>query len=210
MLPRPLSSIFISLTGWAAPSTSPTRPVRKRRTTAMTHGESMTLPLDPLGTKEKYKFTAEELDPNSALTFLRARYYDSNISRFLSRDSKPGLLTSPLTINEYQYTQSNPLRLTDHSGMSAIDASMGASATSTPPSILIIPQPSSASQTSDSETVCVYAQPPPGFDITSDVAGLFSVVAGLLSGDFSPFMLDPYGPINSNGMRLGCTKLVRA
>jgi RHS repeat-associated protein len=70
-----------------------------------------TLPLDPVGSKDKYKFTGEALDPNSGLVFLRARYYDPAIGRFISRDA-----LETLGINQYQYGLANPTRFADQSG----------------------------------------------------------------------------------------------
>ena len=62
----------------------------------------------------KYKFTGKERDKESGLDYFGARYYDSEIGRWLSVDplgsQRPGL--SP-----YQYCQNNPLALIDHTGM---------------------------------------------------------------------------------------------
>lgn len=79
-------------------------------------------PLDPLGTKNKYKFTGEALDPGTGLYFLRARYYDPITGRFLSRDPKAGSALIPASLNRYSYALSNPVGLRDPSGESAIDS----------------------------------------------------------------------------------------
>jgi RHS repeat-associated protein len=75
----------------------------------------LTTPLDPLGTKEKYKFTGEASDPNSGLVFLRARYLDQTIGRFLSRD--PLELLAVLGDSKYPYANGSPTQLVDHSGL---------------------------------------------------------------------------------------------
>ncbi len=68
----------------------------------------MTLPLDPLCTKEKYKFTGEASDSNDALLYLRARYYDPSLGRFLSRDPHPQSAYQPARLNKYQYSLEDP------------------------------------------------------------------------------------------------------
>ncbi len=93
--------------------------------------------LDTLGTKNKYKFGGQALDPNDSLLFLRARYYDSSVGRFLNRDPSPGALVNPLTINKYEYALSDPLRYSDPSGLSA-EESTPATADSTPESLLTL------------------------------------------------------------------------
>src|ERR1039458_5491920 len=81
---------------------------------------------DPLGTKNKYKFTGQALDPGAGLYYLRARYYDPSTGRFINRDPFSGSIQHPQSLNRYQYALNNPTLLTDPSGFSAIDAeSMG-------------------------------------------------------------------------------------
>ena len=77
--------------------------------------------IDTLGTKNKYKFTGEALDPIDGLLFLRARYYDPSVGRFISRDPLLGLIELPSSRNRYQYTLSNPVTLEDPSGLTSID-----------------------------------------------------------------------------------------
>jgi len=38
--------------------------------------------IDPLGTKDKFKFAGEALDPQTGLYYLRARYYDPAVGRY--------------------------------------------------------------------------------------------------------------------------------
>ena len=73
---------------------------------------------DPLGTKNKYKFTGQAFDANSGLFFLRARYYDPTIGRFLSRDSLGGGVTAPTAQNRYLYAADRPTSQVDPSGLS--------------------------------------------------------------------------------------------
>ncbi|MGO4185412.1 RHS repeat-associated core domain-containing protein [Paenibacillus sp. TAF43_2] len=48
--------------------------------------------------------------------YLRARYYDPSIGRFITKDTYEGEITNPLTMNLYVYTANNPLRYIDPSG----------------------------------------------------------------------------------------------
>ena len=84
----------------------------------------------------QYKFTGKERDLESNLDFFIARYYSSNLGRFLSPDEftsgpvdafsssdplPPGPLpyaeiTNPQSLNKYTYTYNSPLRYTDPDG----------------------------------------------------------------------------------------------
>jgi hypothetical protein len=50
------------------------------------------------------------------LVFLRARYLAPWQGRFLSRDTWPGDFTRPLSLNQWNYSLSNPVNYTDPSG----------------------------------------------------------------------------------------------
>jgi RHS repeat-associated protein len=79
-------------------------------------------PIDPLGTKNKYKFTGESLDPGTQLYFMRARFLDPSIGRFISRDRQSGSILLPASHNKYQYALSNPIIFSDPSGLLSVDA----------------------------------------------------------------------------------------
>jgi RHS repeat-associated protein len=55
------------------------------------------------------------MDEGNGLYYIRARYYDSATSRFISRD--PIKSISPRSINPYQYAWNNPLRFVDVTGL---------------------------------------------------------------------------------------------
>lgn len=61
------------------------------------------------------KFTDEDED-TTGLYYLRARYYDPTIGRFISQDSYRGNLFDPLSLNRYIYCKNNPLKYVDPSG----------------------------------------------------------------------------------------------
>ena len=48
--------------------------------------------------------------------YLRVRYYDPRIGRFLSEDSEHGNPTDPLSLNLYTYCWDNPLLYIDYTG----------------------------------------------------------------------------------------------
>jgi RHS repeat-associated protein len=62
--------------------------------------------------ENNYKFTGEQFDSSSGLLYLRARYYDSRVGRFISRDS----IGYQGGINLYTYVRNNPVMFTDPSG----------------------------------------------------------------------------------------------
>lgn len=75
-----------------------------------------------IGTKNKFRFTGELLDPGIQLYYLRARYYDSATGRFNKPDPLIGLLRSPLSLNRFNYALANPTRYVDPSGLSPMDS----------------------------------------------------------------------------------------
>ena len=64
----------------------------------------------------KYKYTAQEEDPESELMYYQARYYDPAIGRFISADTiiDPG--AGNMGFNRYMYVAGNPVNYTDPSG----------------------------------------------------------------------------------------------
>jgi RHS repeat-associated protein len=64
----------------------------------------------------RFLFAGEEQDPNTELYYLRARWYDPEVGRFLTTDPVCGTVFSPLTFNGYAYGLNNPINLIDPSG----------------------------------------------------------------------------------------------
>lgn len=64
-----------------------------------------------------YKFTGKERDAETGLDYFGARYYASNMGRFMSPDS-PGFahLSNPQAWNLYSYTYNNPISSIDPDG----------------------------------------------------------------------------------------------
>jgi RHS repeat-associated protein len=67
------------------------------------------------GSSQLFGYTGEPRD-GTGLTYLRARYYDPAIGRFTSRDTWPGSVALPDSLNRYAYVGNNPASSTDHSG----------------------------------------------------------------------------------------------
>ncbi|WP_438498605.1 RHS repeat-associated core domain-containing protein, partial [Paenibacillus sp. IHBB 3054] len=74
------------------------------------------------GTSNSFKYTGEVYDTETGLYYLRARYYDPSIGRFLNEDTVEGQIDNPLSQNLYTYVHNNPLIYTDPTGH---DAQMG-------------------------------------------------------------------------------------
>jgi len=64
----------------------------------------------------RYLFAGQQYDSASGLYSMRARYYDPNAGRFLSRDTWPVNYGNPMELNRYGYTAQNPTNWTDPSG----------------------------------------------------------------------------------------------
>lgn len=61
-----------------------------------------------------FQFSKEQNDSENNLYFLRARYYDPSIGRFISKDPVKGPLTNPQSQNPYAYSLNNPINLSMH------------------------------------------------------------------------------------------------
>ncbi len=62
------------------------------------------------------RYAGEYYDEESGLYYLRARYYDPVLGRFISKDSNEGDITNPLSLNRYSYCAGNPVVFNDPSG----------------------------------------------------------------------------------------------
>ena len=80
---------------------------------------------NPTLTVESYncsiRYAGEFYDAETGLYYLRARYYDPYIGRFISEDSYWGEDSNPLSLNLYTYTHNDPIQFIDPSGHSAYD-----------------------------------------------------------------------------------------
>ncbi|XOK62253.1 RHS repeat-associated core domain-containing protein [Paenibacillus elgii] len=65
---------------------------------------------------QPFRYSGEFWDNNAHLQYLRARWYDPSVGRFMSQDTYEGDIANPLSLNLYTYVHNNPLRYTDPSG----------------------------------------------------------------------------------------------
>ena len=63
-----------------------------------------------------FRYTAEYFDKETGTIYLRARYYNPEIGRFINQDSYLGNQNDPLSLNLYTYTHNNPVMSIDPSG----------------------------------------------------------------------------------------------
>ncbi len=63
-----------------------------------------------------FGYTGEQQDAGTGLVFLRARYYQPNTGRFLTRDPWPGGDLRPQSMNGWSYVEGNPVNWVDPTG----------------------------------------------------------------------------------------------
>jgi len=64
-----------------------------------------------------YGYTGEQIDAQTGLIYLRARYYDPMLGRFISVDPYLGRLEVPESQNRFIYVHNNAVSFTDPSGL---------------------------------------------------------------------------------------------
>ncbi len=68
------------------------------------------------GMSNPYQYSGEPYDEKTGFYYLRARYYDPKVGRFISEDTYKGAVDNPLSLNRYAYVENNPLAYIDPSG----------------------------------------------------------------------------------------------
>lgn len=75
---------------------------------------------NPLTTSETvenpFLYSGEYWDKSTSLQYLRARWYDPSVGRFINEDTYEGDTTNPLSLNLYTYVENNPLTNSDPTG----------------------------------------------------------------------------------------------
>jgi len=67
-------------------------------------------------TPNEMLYRGEQFDPTLGLYYLRARYYNPETGRFLSRDPWSGDINSPATLHKYLYANGDPVNGMDPTG----------------------------------------------------------------------------------------------
>ena len=70
-------------------------------------------------TPNNYLYRGEQYDQNLNLYYLRARYYNPIIGRFMSRDPTDGQINIPATLHKYLYSSGDPVNAIDPTGRAA-------------------------------------------------------------------------------------------
>jgi len=71
-------------------------------------------------TENHYLYTGQQYDANVGFYYLRARYMDPAIGRFISMDSYWGSSYDPVSLHKYLYANANPMTYYDPSGYFSI------------------------------------------------------------------------------------------
>ena len=71
-------------------------------------------------TPNNYLYRGEQFDADLGLYYLRARYYNPNTGRFLSRDPEDGKLAYPESLHKYLYADGDPVSASDPTGRGAL------------------------------------------------------------------------------------------
>jgi RHS repeat-associated protein len=79
------------------------------------------------GSAQPFGFTGEQRDGENNLVYLRARFYDPQLGRFIQRDLRFGQVSVPSSLNRYVYSLSNPVNRVDPSGYKSSALSLMAS-----------------------------------------------------------------------------------
>ncbi|AUG56367.1 tRNA(Glu)-specific nuclease WapA precursor [Acetivibrio saccincola] len=71
-------------------------------------------------TVNEFLFTGEQYDANIGFYYLRARYMDPSVGRFITADPFGGFMFEPLSLHKYLYANADPVNKIDPSGYFSI------------------------------------------------------------------------------------------
>lgn len=71
-------------------------------------------------TKNDFLFCGEQFDPVTGLYYLRARYMNPSVGRFITMDSYEGSIDDPVSLHKYLYCNSDPVNNYDPSGYNTL------------------------------------------------------------------------------------------
>ena len=67
-------------------------------------------------TANNYRYCGEQFDETTGLYYLRARYMNPSVGRFITMDSYEGSIDDPVSLHKYLYANSNPVMYSDPIG----------------------------------------------------------------------------------------------
>jgi RHS repeat-associated protein len=70
----------------------------------------------PHPTENVYRYTGQQLDQSTGFYYLRARYYNPAVGRFLTMDTYAGDPFAPASLHKYTYCNADPINQVDPSG----------------------------------------------------------------------------------------------
>jgi RHS repeat-associated protein len=115
-----------------------------------------------------FRYTGREIEPALGCYFLRARYYDFALGRFLEPDPLWNLNDDPIDLNPYLYARNNPVAFRDPTGAVAVNG-LG---------------PEDLNKLSDEDLVRLRYDNDPDWAIQRDIANDLMVKRGLIpAGD---------------------------
>ena len=74
-----------------------------------------------LGTRNPFRYRGYIYDEETELYYLRSRYYNPLVGRFVSVDAIAGIRGGLLSHNAYSYAYNNPVSLQDDDGLEPAD-----------------------------------------------------------------------------------------
>lgn len=90
--------------------------VRSRPARARVEKTPPTRNASPRTSANIFGFTGHEIDPETGLVYMKGRYYDPIIGRFLSQDPAAGNPVKPPSLHKYLYAHANPTIYIDPDG----------------------------------------------------------------------------------------------
>lgn len=78
----------------------------------------------PSGLKLRHIYAGEYWEQDAQLLYLRARWYDPKIGRFISGDPYEGTQEDPRSLNRYTYAHSDPVHNIDPNGLMILSEAM--------------------------------------------------------------------------------------
>jgi len=75
--------------------------------------------LGAMASANPLRYAGYRYDEATGLYYLMARYYDANVGRFITRDTFHGFEDEPRSLNQYAYTNNNPVMYIDKDGHAA-------------------------------------------------------------------------------------------